>query len=280
MTGELLLDRLARHVRERPNAPAVVALDGEGGASELSWAELGARVERLAAALATLRVGGICAPLMPIFRERELELMLRQSAARVLFVPERFRGHDHEAMATSLSACLPELEHVLVLGRDPLPGRGTPAKAAVYPPEHLAQLLFTSGTSGEPKGVLHSHGVLMQAAWAHIRHFGLDASDVIYVPSPLAHQTGFLYGMWIALVLGAPQVLQPIWNPTIGLEAMRRFGVSFVQAATPFLADLVACARERRARPEALRTFVATGAAIPRELARTAREVLGGEVGG
>jgi 3-phosphoshikimate 1-carboxyvinyltransferase len=124
--------------------------------------------------------------------------------------------------------------------------------------------------------VLHRHEVLDGAADAHIRHFGLGPDDVIYVPSPLAHQTGFLYGMWIAIRLGAPQVLQDVWNAELGLAAMRRYGVTFVQAATPFLADLTALGEE----PDALRTFVATGAAIPRELARAARETLGAEVGG
>jgi 3-phosphoshikimate 1-carboxyvinyltransferase len=118
--------------------------------------------------------------------------------------------------------------------------------------------------------------VLDGAAEAHIRHFGLGPGDVIYVPSPLAHQTGFLYGMWIAVRLGVPQVLQDVWNAERGLDAMRRYGVTFVQAATPFLADLTALGE----RPEKLRTFVATGAAIPRELARAARETLGAEVGG
>ena len=104
----------------------------------------------------------------------------------------------------------------------------------------------------------------------------MGADDVIYVPSPLAHQTGFLYGMWIAIRLGVAQVLQEVWNPQLGMDAIRRYGVTFVQAATPFLADLTALGE----RPETLRTFVATGAAIPRKLARAAREALGAEVGG
>src|SRR6202020_1604600 len=60
------------------------------------------RLEFLAIALGTLRVGAVCEPLMPIFREHELVFMLRASAARVLFVPDRFRGRDHAAMARDL----------------------------------------------------------------------------------------------------------------------------------------------------------------------------------
>jgi cyclohexanecarboxylate-CoA ligase len=297
----MILDDLDRHARERPGERAVVEISADGSVRELTWAALKNESDRVAAALlrlavrpgepvafqlpnrlefvtialGTLRAGAVCEPLMPIFRERELEFMLRESAARVLFVPDVFRGRDHAAMATALQETLPTLEHVIVLGGA---GAGTPespgAGFPVVTPDRHAQLLFTSGTSGEPKGALHRHDVLMRAADHHIEHFGLGGGDVIYIPSPLAHQTGFLYGMWIALRLGVPQVLQEVWDAEVGLEAMRRFGVTFVQAATPFLADLTQVAEERGETPERLETFVATGAAIPRELARRSREVL------
>jgi 3-phosphoshikimate 1-carboxyvinyltransferase len=292
----VILEALDHHARERPDALAVAEASGR----EMSWSALKVEVERTAAlllslgvapgesvafqlpnqiefvtiALATLRVGGVCEPLMPIFRQRELQFMLRESAARVLFVPDHFRGHDYAAMATHLQQALPTLEHVPVIG-GPLPASGE-LDGRRPEPGDLAQLLFTSGSTGEPKGVLHRHEVLDGAADGHIRHFELGSDDVIYVPSPLAHQTGFLYGMWIAIRLGVPQVLQDVWDAELGLEAMRRFGVTFVQAATPFLADLTALGQ----RPGSLRAFVATGAAIPRELARAARETLGAEVGG
>ena len=305
----MILDDVERHARERPDERAVVEVAADGRVSEMTWRELSVDVDRVAAllislgvavgdavafqlpnrlefvtvALATLRAGAVCEPLMPIFRHRELRFMLSESAARVLFVPRSFRGHDHFAMAVELRSTLGALEHILVIGEGGAfaPPGGSRSLAERRPaPDQIAQLLFTSGTSGEPKGVLHRHDVLVRAADAHIRHFGLGADDVVYVPSPLAHQTGFLYGMWVALRLGVPQVLQEVWDADIGLEAMQRFGVTFVQAATPFLADLVREARETGAGPHMLRTFVATGAAIPRELAREAGEVLGAEVGG
>jgi 3-phosphoshikimate 1-carboxyvinyltransferase len=71
-----------------------------------------------------------------------------------------------------------------------------------------------------------------------------------------------------------------VWDAELGYDAMCAGGVTFVQAATPFLADLVRVATERGEAPDALRTFVATGTAIPRELARSARSALNAEVGG
>ncbi|GGK86508.1 hypothetical protein GCM10009769_00620 [Curtobacterium luteum] len=143
-------------------------------------------------------------------------------------------------------------------------------------PDDVCQLLFTSGTTGEPKGVQHPHRTLGLATAMHVAQSGLTSADRIYIPSPLAHQTGFLYGMLLAFRLGAPQVIQPVWDGTVALE--QAFGVakaSFVQCATPFLTDLVDLVEAGAAQPESLRIFVPTGAAVPRALAQRAATVLG-----
>jgi cyclohexanecarboxylate-CoA ligase len=318
----LIEDDVARHAARAPDGLAAVAIGADGIDRQLTWAQLWDESERAASlllslgvrpgdavayqlpnrlefltlSLGALRIGAVCEPLMPILRERELRFMLVESQASVLFVPDRFRTHDHAAMATGLRAELPALRHLIVLPPPgvaalPVPPPGGPDAraelAARRPaPSAIAQLLFTSGSTGEPKGVLHRHEVLDRAADAHIAHFGLHPDDVVYIPSPLAHQTGWLYGMWIAWRLGATQVIQESWDAEPAFDAICRYGVTFTQAATPFLADLVRVAGERgRDAPggrvrNPLRMFVATGAAIPRDLARRARDVLDAEVGG
>ncbi|HUA47488.1 MAG TPA: AMP-binding protein, partial [Solirubrobacteraceae bacterium] len=142
----MILDDLDRHARERPGERAVVEISAEGSVRELTWAALKHESDRAAAALlrlgvgegepvafqlpnrlefvtialGTLRAGAVCEPLMPIFRERELTFMLGESQARVLFVPDSFRGRDHATMATALREVLPALEHVVVLGASPV----------------------------------------------------------------------------------------------------------------------------------------------------------------
>jgi cyclohexanecarboxylate-CoA ligase len=309
-----LLDDLERWAARDPAAAAAVCVDSAGRDHVLSWAGLLADSEAVAARLlelgvgpgepvayqlpnrlefvtvtvAALRIGAVCMPLMPIFREREMGFMLAEATPRVVFVPDVFRGRDHAALAEALRPGLPALEHVVVLEDydalvgDAPTGRGVAEAVAARRPESsaIAQLLFTSGSTGDPKGVLHRHDVLNRAADAHIAHFGLGEDDVVYIPSPYAHQTGFLYGMWIALRLGVTQVASENWSGELGFDAIERHGVTFTQAATPFLADLVRVAVQRGAPPRRLRMFVATGAAVPRALAREARDVLDAEVGG
>lgn len=142
--------------------------------------------------------------------------------------------------------------------------------------DDICQLLFTSGTTGEPKGVQHPYRTLGLATAMHVNHTGLGRDDRVFIPSPLAHQTGFLYGMLLSWRLGVASVIQPVWNGRVALE--QAFGAaraSFVQAATPFLTDLVSLVESgEHAAPESLRIFVATGAAVPRTLAERATSVL------
>lgn len=339
-------DQVRHWARDRSEATAVVEVGTDPSGDDdrvLTWHELDHRVDQAATflldlgvqpgepvayqlpncrqfvvlTLAVLRIGAVCCPLMPIFRGREMAFMLSRSKARVLVVPDRFRGRDYPSEVADLvvreerkaGAQKASLAHVVVVGgRGPwaaAPGSAgagsaspdlrwhdwtgavegrVPDQAALTTrapePDALAQLLFTSGTSGEPKGVLHRMSTLTLAAAMEVRHLGLNATDRVYVPSPLAHQTGFLYGMWLAWVLGVPQIVQATWDGRVALAALRRSGGTFVQAATPFLADLTQAAEETGDRPEALRIFVATGAAVPRGLAERATRTLGAAVCG
>lgn len=261
------------------------------------------QAEFVALALAVARIGAVSCPLMPMLRQRETAFMLRRSRARVLVVPASFRGRDYPGEVAELLRMdePPAVEHVLVIGGKSVPPK-TPETAGTSwydfaeavrrapdrdrldarrpEPAAPAQLLFTSGTSGEPKGVLHRMDALTRAAAMEIHHLGLTGEDRVFVPSPLAHQTGFLYGMWLAVLRGVPLILQPVWDGKAALGLLRRYEGTFVQAATPFLGDLVEAVEESGEPPAALRIFVATGAAVPRALAERATEVLGTSVCG
>jgi cyclohexanecarboxylate-CoA ligase len=264
--------------------------------------------------LACMKIGAICCALMPIFREREIGFAVRRAKARVLVVADEFRGRKHaEETAAMLAAAgatpngdgadgpLP-IEHVLVVGADGAPalpqaegvrwhdfaaalaGQAPDTEAIVARkpgPTALSQLFFTSGSTGEPKGVLHRYDALTRAAMMEVEHLGLGRDDTIFIPTPLAHQTGLLYGMWLSFALGSTQVIQDTWDARRGARALREWDGTFVQAATPFLADLVRAVESgEEEAPPALRIFVVTGAAVPRALAERATDVLSAAVCG
>jgi cyclohexanecarboxylate-CoA ligase len=239
--------------------------------------------------LAVLRVGAISNPLMPIFRERELRFMLRTAESRLLVVPRRFRGFDHGAMAEALRLELPALENVLVVGGEGdtafeklLEGPGAAhteqARAQLAErrpkPDDVIQLLYTSGTTGEPKGVMHTSNTLFSALLPMAQRFSLGTSDAVLMASPIAHQTGFIYGMMLPIHVGCKTVFQDMWDAKRAFDLIGAEGVTFTMGATPFLSDLTNEAERRQRQPESLRVFVSAGAPIPRTLVRRANVAL------
>lgn len=275
-----LEDRVAR---------AAAALRGLGiGAADVVAVQLPNWWEFVVTALACGRIGAVVNPLMPIFRERELGYMLGFAEARLLVVPKLFRGFDHEVMAAGLRAELPKLQHVIVVdgegdngferallsGSARVEAAAQPADAALQP-DALAVLMFTSGTTGSPKGVMHTSNTLVACNNALAGRFGLVADDVLLACSPLGHMTGYAAVMMLGLRLGATVVLQDIWEVQRGVALMAREGVTFTAASTPFLADICNAVAGGAPRPTQLRSFLCGGAPIPPVLIERAANELG-----
>ena len=158
-----------------------------------------------------------------------------------------------------------------------LAGNHKPAEHTAGP-DDLAVIPYSSGTTGAPKGVLHTGNTLLAAARSCIAHLNLTAEEVILMASPLAHQTGFVYGLVLPLVLGARSVLQEIWSPRIAAQWIEDESVSFTMAATPFLADMAQSSELEGFNFSSFRTFVSAGAPIPRVIARQAADRLGAHI--
>jgi cyclohexanecarboxylate-CoA ligase len=226
---------------------------------------------------------------MPIFRHRELRFMLGFAETKLIIVPNMFRGCDHPAMITDIRSDLPALEHVLVVGgsaENSFESRLTDPKGEDDPnavqiltanrphPDDVMELAYTSGTTGEPKGVTHSANTLYANLYPFAERIELTCDDIVFMPSPLAHQTGFIYGVMMPVMLGSTVVYQDIWNGRAGLQNIGDHNCTYMMGAVPFLADLTDAA-EVNGKPESLRSFLCAGAPIPSVLVERAKDSLG-----
>ena len=236
---------------------------------------------------ACARIGAVINPLMPIFRERELAFMLGFPCTGLVVVPRTFRGFDFPAMLERLRPDLPDLRHVLVVnGESPessfeevllrcedeadLDDRLAPYRPG---PNDVTELIYTSGTTGQPKGVMHTANTLLCKARLATELFGLTDDDVIFMGSPMAHQTGFMYGCVLSIVNGLKCVLQDVWAPAAAARNIQNEGCTITVASTPFLSDLVHVPEVREHDVGSLRLFLCAGAPIPRTLLRDAAKV-------
>ncbi len=230
---------------------------------------------------------------MTIFRERELSFMLKHSEAKVFVVPKQFRSFDHEAMARSLQPSLPSLKRLIIVdggGADdfdtvlttPSWEKEAGAQAILTRnrphPDDITQLIYTSGTTGEPKGVMHSANTLMANIIPYAERIRLGNDDIVLMASPMAHQTGFMYGLMMPAMLRASVVLQDVWDPATAAALIRKEGVTFTMASTPFLNDLTRVVSETGQGVPSLKTFLCAGAPIPGPLVERARATLGAKI--
>ncbi len=243
--------------------------------------------------LACVRIGAVANPLMPILRQRELSFMLAFAEAKVMVVPLRFRGFDHPGMIEELRSDLPALRHVLVVAEGPegsfeqtllaprwedAPDATAVLRARRTSPDAVTELQYTSGTTGQPKGVMHTANTLLGNLQSIVASLKLSERDSMLMASPLAHQTGFLYGMLMPVLLGSKSVLMDIWDPEQAARLIQDEGASFTMGATPFVADLTDAPAAQRYDLSSLRLFVTAGAPIPRVLVQRATERLGAAV--
>jgi cyclohexanecarboxylate-CoA ligase len=257
---DALVDRLAAGLAERGLGPGDVVS-----------CILPNRAEVVALFYAAARLGAVLNPIVPIYGRREIGFILRQAETALVVVPERARGSDLRALVADLAPELPALRHTVVLG-DSVPAEllGTPRPLAVPSPDDVAVILYTSGTTADPKGVLHSHATLLAECQATVRYHGFGDDEVFVMPSPVSHISGLLYGVLLPIVLGARSVLMGAWDPAAFCALVAREGGTFSAGATPFLQGVLELPDLERYDLGSLRLFPCGGADVPPDVIRQA----------
>jgi acyl-CoA synthetase (AMP-forming)/AMP-acid ligase II len=236
--------------------------------------------------LACAMGGFVSNPIVPIYRDAEVEFILRDAKSRLFFVPETFRGFDYVAMSARIAPRLPNPPEVIVV-RPATPHEQSfdafatrkPEVAIAAPDANAVKLLmYTSGTTGPAKGVLHTHNTLGAEIGNFIRWMGLTADDVTLMASPLTHITGYLYGHMLPITLGATGIIMDVWEARAAADIIERHNVTFTLGATPFLQELAAVARTEGRPFPTLRYFPTGGAPVPPEVIHDARRSFGNAI--
>jgi cyclohexanecarboxylate-CoA ligase len=238
-----------------------------------NWHE--AAVIYLAATLA----GMVVNPILPSLRDHELRFILEDVETAMIFVPHRFGDHDYAAMLERVTAAMSSAPEVVVLRGEA--GSHTPypalfghqpdaAKPPVLDPDAVRMVLYTSGTTGRPKGVLHTHNSIHALICQIRNHWTVDPGDTFLVPSPIAHIGGSIYAFECPLLLGTTAVLMDRWDPGAAVPLMSSERCTHMAGATPFLQQLLSAAECAGTRLPDLKMFICGGASVSPSLIRRA----------
>jgi acyl-CoA synthetase (AMP-forming)/AMP-acid ligase II len=286
-SSRTLWELVTRRAALTPDRPLFLQDDRPGGRT-LTFGALRARAERVAAGLygmgvrpgtvvawqlptrietallsfALARLGAVQTPVIPFYRDREAGFALRESRAEFFAVPGAWRGFDHAEMARRLGA------KGVFVAYDDLPD-GDPSVLPPPPSDGTAVrwIYWTSGTTSDPKGVLHTDRSLIAGGSCLAHALRPSANDVGSIAFPYAHIGGPDYTVML-LLYGFPAVLFEQFALPDALEAYRRHGVTMAGGSTAFYSMFLAEQRKRPGAPivPSLRLLAGGGAPKPPEL--------------
>ncbi|PWI16245.1 fatty acid--CoA ligase [Streptomyces sp. Act143] len=308
---------LVRSAVERyPQAEAVVE-----GRTRVTYAELGARVERAAAAclangvepgdrvaiwapnsldwivaaLGAVSAGAVLVPLNTRYKGTEAADVLRRSGARLLFVTGTFLGTSYVASLRRAVGegrpGLPALQQVVVLSDDApaeyrtwkdflASGEGVGSaevreRAGAVGGAHPSDIVFTSGTTGRPKGAVITHAQTLRAyeIWSDLA--GLRPGDRYLIVNPFFHTFGYKAGVLACLMRGATMIPQPVFNVDTVLANVASEAVSVLPGPPTLLQSLLDHPARASYDLSALRLVVTGAAVIPLTLVERLRDELG-----
>jgi acyl-CoA synthetase (AMP-forming)/AMP-acid ligase II len=229
--------------------------------------------------LAATLAGMVVNPILPSLRDRELLFILNDVESRLIFVPSSLRQQNYVAMMSRVTAQLDSPPEVVVLrgyaGRHTsfesmIQLEGSGKELPAVNPDAVRMILYTSGTTGRPKGVQHSHNSI-NALICQIRdHWLVERGDKFLVPSPIGHIGGSIYAFECPLLLGTTAILMERWNADDAVKLVDTEGCTHMAGATPFLEQMVDAARRAGTRLPTLKLFVCGGASVPPSLIRNA----------
>ena len=233
---------------------------------------------------AALHLGLTIVPIVHIYGPAEVGFILRQSGAKALVVPDRWRSIDYLARVAELGD-VPSLEHVIVVSDDtasieaagPIGIRwadlldDTPAEPHDGSADDVCLLVYTSGTTAEPKGVQHTHNTMLAELRSLDRFIYRDGAGVALAAFPAGHIAGVL-ALLRMFVFGTKTIFMDQWNAAEAARLVAEHRATSTSGAPIFLRTLLDAASELGTDLSSLRNYMVGGASVPPSLVAEANE--------
>lgn len=264
-------------------ARAFIANGVQAGDRVAIWAPN--RREWIVAAVAAQAAGASIVPLNTRLKGREAGDILRRTHASMLFTVSAFLGTDYVALLAAQS--LPDLRRTILFDRDwdafvaegsDAPDGAVATTMARLSEDDVSDIMFTSGTTGTPKGVLTSHAAIIPMFRNWGETVGLSRGDRYLVINPFFHSFGFKAGWVAALIAGATILPVETFDTDAVLDTIERERVSFLPGPPTIYQSMLARTAERPRNLSSLRVAVTGAATVPPVLIRRMLDELGFEV--
>jgi acyl-coenzyme A synthetase/AMP-(fatty) acid ligase len=230
-------------------------------------------IENILAYQAAMQLGAIILPIVHIYGPREVSFILRSSGAKVLIMPDRWRNIDYIDRLSRLD--LANVEHVIIIGEtvpknaiswQKFEERGTenfPRSTAAADDPCL--LVFTSGTTRDPKGAMHSHNSLIAANNMYTELGRMTERTVTLGAGPAGHIGGVL-NVFKLFLTGSSTIMLDSWNPIAAAELVAKYSVDQCNGTPYFLSTLLDAAEQTRSDVSSLTRYMVGGASVPSSL--------------
>lgn len=247
--------------------------------------------EWVVAVLGLQSAGGVVVPINTRYKGTEAAYLLERSRARILVTVNGFLGNDHLAMLVGHE--LPHLERTVVLRGDVPPGATSwsdflaagatvdasevDERVAALTPDDVSDILFTSGTTGNPKGAVCTHGQVVRAFadWASV--VGLRHGDRYLVINPFFHAFGYKAGIVAALTAGATLFPQSVFDIPTAMAMVAEHQITMIPGPPAIYQTFLNHPDVDRSKLRSLRLAVTGAAAVPVELVERMKSDLGFE---
>lgn len=233
--------------------------------------------------VACLKVGAVMHPVPKNFNDEDLVYNMNKVQSKAFICPTFHHKCDFEAQILSVVDRIPSLGPIALIDRESPAKTGLPTLASIcadYEPlrerpsitsDDIACILSTSGTTGKSKAVLFTHNNLIFSESVFTQGLGRTQDDVMFMPSPLNHATGFFHGLISPMLLGGRTVLQQDFCADTAVALCNKEGATWSMGATPFIYDILKYMEvDEGEKIQTLNLFLCGGAPVPGSLVQCA----------